>query len=269
MVRLRYVAFSPSDHYEACFISIIWNRTILQLAVHSLARAFCSWPSCRSSVDWRLIQRVLLGRSSPFFRSMSSFKVLSMMAWFFFFLWRSFWSSLQNSNSSPFLKDSEVAVSGCVPAASISSVMVIDSGFVPVNLYSSLLDILHGHVIPITFLSCLPWKLFSFLWSSFDTTQVPQLQNSTLFTSVSYSLILVISFVFQFFFQIASFFATAITANSFLFWMFFQSPSFVPSFITFPHSLSSSFDPLCMVVYSVFSSSTNRFLLFIISFAFS
>ena len=47
----RYVAFSPSDHYEACFISIIWNRAILQLAVQSLTRAFCSWTSSRGSVD--------------------------------------------------------------------------------------------------------------------------------------------------------------------------------------------------------------------------
>ena len=50
-ILLRYTAFSPSDHYEACFISIIWNRPILQLAVQSLTRAFCSWPSCRGSVD--------------------------------------------------------------------------------------------------------------------------------------------------------------------------------------------------------------------------
>ena len=48
---LRYVGFSPSDHYEACFISIIWNRPILQLAVQSLTRTFCSWASCRGSVD--------------------------------------------------------------------------------------------------------------------------------------------------------------------------------------------------------------------------
>ena len=44
---LRYVAFSSSSHCEACFISIIWKRPILQFAVQSLTRAFCSWPSCR------------------------------------------------------------------------------------------------------------------------------------------------------------------------------------------------------------------------------
>ena len=37
--------------YEACFISIIWNRLIVQLAAQSLIRVFCSWPSCRGSVD--------------------------------------------------------------------------------------------------------------------------------------------------------------------------------------------------------------------------
>ena len=40
---------------------------------------------------------------------------------FFFFLRRSCWSSLQNSTSSPFLQDSQPAVSGCIPAASIFS----------------------------------------------------------------------------------------------------------------------------------------------------
>ena len=53
------------------------------------------------------------------------------------------------------------------------------------------------------------------LWSSADTNQVPQLYNSTLSTSVSYSRILVVSFVFQFFFRIASFFARAKVAKLF------------------------------------------------------
>ena len=100
------------------------------------------------------------------------------------------------------------------------------------------------------FLSCLLWKLSSFLWSSFHTPLVPQLCNSTLFTSVSYSRILVAGFVFQFFFQIVSSFARAIVGNSFLPWMSSQSPSFDPTFITFLHSLSSSFDHLFTVVYS-------------------
>ena len=78
------------------------------------------------------------------------------------------------------------------------------------------LGILYGHWVPITFLSCLLWKLFSLLCSSFDTSQVLQLYNSTLFTSVSCSRIPVVSFAFQFFFQIVSFFARAIVANSFL-----------------------------------------------------
>ena len=65
----------------------------------------------------------------------------------------------------------------CPSSFHLLSVMVIDSGFVPVILYSLLLDLLCDHWIPITFLSCLLWKLFSFLWSSFDTPQVPQLYN--------------------------------------------------------------------------------------------
>ena len=149
------------------------------------------------------------------------------------------------------------------------SVMVIDSGFVPVILYSLLLDILCGHWIPITFFSCLLWKLFSFLWSSFDTPQVPQLYNSTRFTSVSYSLILVVTFVFQVFFQITSFFAKGIVANSFLLWMSSDHQALIPVLSHF-----SIFFPVLLilflpVVYSVFLSFTNRFLLFIISFAFS
>ena len=156
----------------------------------------------------------------------------------------------------------------CSSSFQFLSVMVIDSGFVPVILYSLLLNILRGHWIPITFLSCLLWKRFSFLWSSFDTPQFMQLYNSILFTSVSYSRILVVSFFFQFFFQIVSFFARAIATNSFLLWMTSRSPSFDPSFIIFLRSLSSSFDLAFTVVYSVFSSFTNRFLLFIISFSF-
>ena len=197
---LRYIAFSPSDHYEACYISIIWNRSILQLAVQSLTRAFCSWPSCKGSVIWGVLREkwchLLL-----FARCLHSG---CSLWWLFFFLWRSCWSPLQNSTSLPFWQDSRLVVSGCVPAASISSL----SWWSTVALFRwsytvhSLLDILCVHWIPITFLSCLLWELFSFLWSSVDTPQVPQLYSSTLFTSVSYSRILVVSFVFQFFFQI-------------------------------------------------------------------
>ena len=157
----------------------------------------------------------------------------------------------------------------CPSSFYLLSVMVIYIGCVPVILYSLLLDILCGHWIPITFFSCLLWKLFSFLWSSFNTPQVPQLYNSTLFTSASHCRILVVSFISQFFFQIMSFFARAIVASSFLLWISSWLPSFDPSFITFLHFLSSYLDPLFKVVYLVFSSFTNRFLLFIISFAFS
>ena len=157
----------------------------------------------------------------------------------------------------------------CPSSFYLLSVMVIYIGSVPVILYSLLLDILCGHWIPITFFSCLLWKMFSFLWSFSNTPQVPQLYNSTLFTSASYCRILVVSFVFQFFFQIMSFFARAIVASSFLLWISSRSPSFDPSFITFLHFLSYYLDPLFKVVYLVFSSFTNRFLLFIISFAFS
>ena len=43
----------------------------------------------------------------------------------------------------------------CPSSFHLLSVMVIDSGFVSVILYSLLLDILCCHWIPITFLSCL------------------------------------------------------------------------------------------------------------------
>ena len=156
----------------------------------------------------------------------------------------------------------------CSSSFQFLSVMVIDSDFVPVILYSCLLNILKGHWIPITFVNCLLSKRFNFLWPSFDTPQFMQLYNSTLFTSASYNRILVVSFSFQYFFQILAFFARAIVTNSLLLWMTSQSPSFDPSFIIFLHSLTSSFDVVFTVVYSVFSSFTNRFLLFIISFSF-
>ena len=120
-ITLRYVAFSPSNHCEACFILIIWKRPILQFAVQSLTRAFCLWPSHRGSVDWLMILGVLLGRWSHLLLFAWCLHSGCLLWWFFFFLWRSCWSSLQNSTSSPFLQDSRLAVSGCVPAASISS----------------------------------------------------------------------------------------------------------------------------------------------------
>ena len=241
-------------YYEACFTSIIWNRLILQLAAQSLTRVFCSWPSCRGSVDWLVMQGVLLGWWCHLLLFSWCLHSGCLLWWFFFFLWRSCWSCLQNSTSFLFLQDSWLAVSG--PSSfHLLFVIVIDSDFVPVILYSLLLDILCGLWIPITFLSCLLWKLFNFLISSFATPQVLQLCNSALFTSVSCSLILVASFVFQFFFQIVSFFARAIVANSFLLWMSSQSPSFDPSCITFLYS-----DPLLTVEYSVFSLFTQYFL---------
>ena len=54
-VTLRYVAFYPSDHYETCFISIIWNRPILQLAVFGslwLAVSGCVPAASISSLSW-------------------------------------------------------------------------------------------------------------------------------------------------------------------------------------------------------------------------
>ena len=248
-------------------------RPSLQLAVQSLTSIFCSWPPCRGSVDWFVIGGVLLGRWCHLLLYAWYFHS-EWILWWFFFIWRSSWPSLQNSTSSPFLQGSRLGVLGCVPAASFPScssfhlVIVIDSDFVPVILYSLLLDILCNHWIPITFLSCLLLKLFMFLWSSFDTSQVLQLYNSILFTSVSYRRILIVSFVFQFFFQILSFFTRVIVANYFLLWISSQSPIFDPSFITFLHSISSSFDPIFTVVYSVFSSFTNRFLFFHYFFCF-
>ena len=93
---LCYVAFSPSNHYEACFISIIWNRPILQLAVQSLTRAFCSWPSYWGSVDWLVIRGVWLGRWCHLLLFAWCSYSGCLLWWFFFSFWRSCWSSLQN-----------------------------------------------------------------------------------------------------------------------------------------------------------------------------
>ena len=173
---LRYVAFSPSDHYEACFTSIIWNRQILLLAVQSLTRAFCSWSSCRGSIDWLMTLGVLLGRWWNLLLFAWCLHSECLLWCFSFFLWRFFWSSLQNSTSLHFLLDSQLVVSGCVPAASISSLL----WWLTVALFLWSYTVycwifLCSHWITITFLSCLLWKLIRFLWSSFDTPQVPQL----------------------------------------------------------------------------------------------
>ena len=91
-------------YYEACFISIIWNRLILQLAAQSLIRVFCSWPSCRGSVDWLVMQGVLLGRWCRLLLFSWCLHSGCLLWWFFFFLWRSGWSCLQNSTSLLFLQ---------------------------------------------------------------------------------------------------------------------------------------------------------------------
>ena len=104
-----------------CFISIIWNMAILQLAVQFLTRASCSWPSCRGSVDWLVIRGVLLGRWCHLLLFAWCLHSGCLLWWFFFFLWRSCWSSFENSTSLSFLQDSWLEVSGCVPAAYISS----------------------------------------------------------------------------------------------------------------------------------------------------
>ena len=121
--QLRYIIFSPSNHFEACFISIIWNRSILQFTVQSLTGAFCSWPSCRESGDWLVIGGVLLERWCHLLLFAWCLHSGYSLWWFFFLLWRSCWSSLQNSTSLPFLQDIQLAVSRCVPAASISSLL--------------------------------------------------------------------------------------------------------------------------------------------------
>ena len=83
--------------------------------------AFCFWPSCRGFVDWLVIRGVLLKRWCHLLLFAWFLHSGCSLWWFFFFLWRSYWSSLQNSTSLPFLHGSSLTVSGCVPAASISS----------------------------------------------------------------------------------------------------------------------------------------------------
>ena len=82
-----------------------------------------SLPSCRGSVCWLVIRGVLLGRWCHLLLFAWCLHSGCLLWWFFFFLWRSCWSSPQNSTSLLFLQDSRLAVSGCVPAASISSLL--------------------------------------------------------------------------------------------------------------------------------------------------
>ena len=111
--------------------------------------------------------------------------------------------------------------------------------------------------MPIIRLSCCLWTLFNFLWSLCDNPHVLQLYNRMLLTSVSYSRILD-TFVFHFFFQTVSLFDIATFDNSFLLFISSLSPSFDSSLITFLHYASSTFAPLFIVVFSVFSSFASR-----------
>ena len=70
-----------------------------------------------------MIRGVLLGRWCHFLLFACCLHSGCILWWFFFFLWRSCWSSPQNSISLPFLQDKRLRVSGCVPAASISSLL--------------------------------------------------------------------------------------------------------------------------------------------------
>ena len=88
-----------------------------------MSRAFCYWPLCRGSLDWLVMWGVLQGRWCHLLLFAWCLHSGCLLWWFFFFLWRSCWASLQNSTSSLFLQDSRLAVSGCVPAASISSLV--------------------------------------------------------------------------------------------------------------------------------------------------
>ena len=202
------------------------------------------------------------------FCSLDVFIQRALLWWFFFFLWRSYWSSLQNSRTVS-LPDSQLAVSGCVLAASISSLLWWST--LAVFLWSYTVCywtfyVATGSQSPFSavfYENCLVFSGHPLTHPKFRSC------TTTLFTSASYCRILVVSFVFQFFFQIMSFFARAIVASSFLLWISSRLPSFDPSFITFLQFRSSYLDPLFKVVYLVFSSFTNRFLLFIISFAFS
>ena len=206
-----------------------------------MTRAFGYWPLCRGSLDWLVMRGVLQGRWCHLLLFAWCLHSGCLLWWFFFFLWRSCWSSLQNSTSSPFLQDSRLAVSGCVPAASISSLLWWST--VALFLWSFTVYCWTFYVTPefqspfsaVFYGNCLISRDHPLTHARFCSCITAH------FSLRIYGWILVVSFAFQFFFQIVSFFARVIVANSFLFWISSQWPRFDPSFVTFFLFFWSSF----------------------------
>ena len=89
-----------------------------------------------------------------------------------------------------------------------------------------------------------------------------------LLTNDSYGRSLVFSFVFHLFFHTVSFFDSAMFDSSLLPFISSRSPSFEPNLMAFLHSCSVSISFLLMVVFSVLSSLTSKFLFVSRVFAF-
>ena len=141
-----------------------------------------------------------------------------LLWWFFFFLWRSCWCSLQNSTSSPFLQDSRLAVSGCASAASTSSLLWW-STMAFLWSYTSYCLIFYVATGSQSSLSAALYENCSVSSGHLLTQPSFHSCTTTISTSVLYCRILVLSFVFQLFFQIVSFFARTIVVNSFPVWV--------------------------------------------------
>ena len=186
------------------------------------------------------------------------------LLWGSFFLWRSCWSSLQNSTSSLFLLDSRLAVSGCVPAASISFLSWWSTKALflwSYTVYCWIFYVATGSQSPFStvfYKNCLVFSGHSLTHPRFCSC-----------TTVHFSLAS----------RTAGFWLSDLFSSSFsrlchslhgqLLPILFLSGCLADHQVLIPvlsHLsilFSSSLDPLFMVVYSVFSLFTNRFLLFI------
>ena len=121
--------------------------------------------------------------------------------------------------------------------------------------------------MPLTRLSCILWRLFS---SSGHFAIIPRYHSckDESFWLMIHTYSLVFSFVFHLFFHTVSLFDSVMFDSSFLLLISSWSPGFDPNLIMFLHSTSGSISFLSMVIFSVLSSLTSRFLFVSMAFTF-
>ena len=122
--------------------------------------------------------------------------------------------------------------------------------------------ILWGHFIPDIRLSCLLWKLLSFIWSLHANPQVPQLQRSMLFTNDSGVAVSLALFFISFSILFRCLIVQCLTVLS----SFLYLPSHIVLILTWWRIFMLLF--LLMVAFSVLCLLTSRFMFINMVFAF-